>query len=200
MCGGHVFSFIQLPFVFRLDNLLHLHLRFLLIGTYSLHLSPLYLCSSLSLHILKASPLEYLAMLLWWRCINSAFFFWENPYFTIHFNLRLSLSAVNLVTLHSAVRLEHHRVEQNPSWDWGYCLSSGCWGGRVGAEDWSSWAWGLLQYGRWLSSGILVATLLVLSQKLPSSVSPQASLAHFAHTFAGVQGKCLQMKICALAL
>ena len=40
--------------------------------------------------------------------------------------LWLSPSVVNLVTLHSAVRLKHHRVGQNSSWCLGYCFPSGC--------------------------------------------------------------------------
>ena len=40
--------------------------------------------------------------------------------------LWLSSLVVNLVTLHSVVRLKHHRVEQNPSWNCGICSPSGC--------------------------------------------------------------------------
>ena len=42
--------------------------------------------------------------------------------------------------------------------------------------------------------------LSVLSPKLPSPVFPLASLAYSGPTFAGAQGKWLQMKISAMAL
>ena len=40
--------------------------------------------------------------------------------------LWLSPSVVNLVTLHSAMRLKPHRAGQNPSWCWGCCFPSSC--------------------------------------------------------------------------
>ena len=40
--------------------------------------------------------------------------------------LWLTPSVVNLVTLHSAVRLEHHRIGQDPSWNGGCYFHSGC--------------------------------------------------------------------------
>ena len=40
--------------------------------------------------------------------------------------LWLTPTLVNVVTLHSAVRLEHHRAGQNPSWEQGYCVHLGC--------------------------------------------------------------------------
>ena len=49
-------------------------------------------------------------------------------------------------------------------------------------------------------TGIPAATLSAVSPKFPSPVSPQASPVHSASTFAGAQGKWLQVKICALVL
>ena len=40
--------------------------------------------------------------------------------------LWLTPSIVNLLTLHSAVRLKHHRVGQSPTWGPGYCFLLGC--------------------------------------------------------------------------
>ena len=91
---GNVLLSIQLPYVFWLEHLMHFHLG-LLTGTYSLPFFPfvpVFLFLSLFLHLLKAVPLAYLAMLVWWRCIFLALFcfvllcfVWETPYFTFHF-------------------------------------------------------------------------------------------------------------------
>ena len=35
-------------------------------------------------------------------------------------------SVLNLITLQSVVRLKPYRARQDPSWDCGYCFSSGC--------------------------------------------------------------------------
>ena len=72
ICAGHVFLSIQLYCAFWLEHLIHLHLRLLLAGTYSLPLFPWYLCSSLFL--LKAVFLASLAILAWGRCILLACF------------------------------------------------------------------------------------------------------------------------------
>ena len=76
ICVGHAFLAIQLFYVFWLKHLIHLHLRLLLIGTYS---SPIFCTSvplflSLFLPFLKAVPLASLAELVWWRCILLDFF------------------------------------------------------------------------------------------------------------------------------
>ena len=100
----------------------------------------------------------------------------------------LSLSVINLVTLHSAVRFKHHRTGPNPSRGGGYCFLSGCYAQR-----------GVLclcrmvtAYGGWLSIGIQVATLSVLSPRHPSPVSPQVSLLHCAPTpLPGIYCLCL---------
>ena len=42
------------------------------------------------------------------------------------YSLWLTPSVVNLVTLHSAVRLKYHKAWQNPSWCWDYFFPSGC--------------------------------------------------------------------------
>ena len=39
--------------------------------------------------------------------------------------LWLTPSVVTLFTLHSVVRVKHHRVRQNLSWGQGYCFPSG---------------------------------------------------------------------------
>ena len=68
ICVGHVFFSVRLPYVFWPEHLIHLHLRLLLIGSYSL---PLYsLCTFVPFSLmffvclLKAVPLSYLAMLV----------------------------------------------------------------------------------------------------------------------------------------
>ena len=89
ICAGHVFLSIQLPCVFWLEHLLHLHLRLLLTGTFSLSFYPF--CTfvpvslTLFLHLIIAVPLAYLAMLLWWRCIFLAFFCVGNSLFHLPF-------------------------------------------------------------------------------------------------------------------
>ena len=63
---GHVFFTIQLLCVFWLEHLIHLHLRLLLIGTYSLPLFPfvpVFLSLFLFLLLLKVIPLASLAIL-----------------------------------------------------------------------------------------------------------------------------------------
>ena len=49
ICAGHVFLSIQLLYVFWLEHLIYLHLRSLLIGTYSRPFFPLFLSLSLSI-------------------------------------------------------------------------------------------------------------------------------------------------------
>ena len=72
MCRSYLFI-IHLPYVFSLGHLIHLHLRLLLIGTYSLPFYSLCTCVPLSLTLflplLKADPLASLAVLVWWRPI-----------------------------------------------------------------------------------------------------------------------------------
>ena len=90
--GDHVFLSIQLPYVFRLEHLIHLHLRLLLVGTYLLPFFSLYLCSHSPFLHLKAVPLASLEMLIQWRCILLTFFFffvWETHYFAFHFKWEL---------------------------------------------------------------------------------------------------------------
>ena len=79
---GHVFLSIQLFHVLGLEHLIHLRLRLLSIGSYSL---PLFLsgflCLSLFLAFLKAVPLASLAELVWWKCILLDFFCLGNSLF-----------------------------------------------------------------------------------------------------------------------
>ena len=87
ICAGHVFSSIQLPCVFWLDHLIHLHLRLLLIATYSL--SFFRFCFPVSLTVffpfLKADPFASLAQLVWKRCILWGFFCFGNSLFGLPF-------------------------------------------------------------------------------------------------------------------
>ena len=98
--------------------------------------------------------------------------------------LWLTPSVVNVVTLHSAVRLKYHRARAESLLGSGLLFSLRL---LVLIGEWSSWARWLLLYRRWLSTGILVSTLLVLSPKPLNPGSSQVSLSHFAPTFAGVQ-------------
>ena len=91
--------------------------------------------------------------------------------------LWLSPSVVNLVTLYSAVRLKHHRVRAVSLLGVGLLFPLR----HRHSEWWSAWAWWLLPNGGWHSIGFPASTLSVLSPKIPSPVSPQASLAHSAH-------------------
>ena len=83
---GHVFLYIQLFYVFWLEHLIHLHLRLLLIGTYSLPIFWTYvpLCLSLFLPFLIAAPLASLAELVLWRYILLDFFCLGNFYLTFY--------------------------------------------------------------------------------------------------------------------
>ena len=84
ICVGHVLLSTQLPYIFWLELLIHLHLILLLIGIYSLPFYFLPTCVplfiSLFLHLLKAFPLAYLSVLVWWQCILWAFFCLGNSF------------------------------------------------------------------------------------------------------------------------
>ena len=83
MCRSYLFI-IHLPYVFSLGHLIHLHLRLLLIGTYSLPFYSLCTCVPLPLALillLKAVSLPSLSVLVWWRCILSVFFCLGNSLF-----------------------------------------------------------------------------------------------------------------------
>ena len=90
MYMGLFYLSIQLLYVFWLEHLIHLHLRSLLIGTYSLQFYFLCTCVLLSftlfLHLLKTVPFTYLAVLVWWRFILWAFFCLGNSLFFLHFH------------------------------------------------------------------------------------------------------------------
>ena len=83
---GHVFLTIQLFCVFWLGRLIHLRLRLLLVGTYSL--SIFHTCVPLSftvfLSLLTANSLASLAELVWWRYILLDFFCLGNSLFSFH--------------------------------------------------------------------------------------------------------------------
>ena len=101
ICVGHVFLSIQLFYVFWLEHLIHLCLRLLLIGIYSLPI----LCTcvlpsfSLFLPFLKAVPLASLAELVWWRCILVDFFCLGISLFGLLSWLRALLGKVVLVAV-----------------------------------------------------------------------------------------------------
>ena len=90
ICAGHAFLFIQLPYVFWLKHLIHLYLRLLLIGTYSLPFHSLCTCVPLSLTLflplLKAVALHILQCWFGGGVFFQPSFPWETPYFTFHFN------------------------------------------------------------------------------------------------------------------
>ena len=77
--------------------------------------------------------------------------------------LWLSSSAVNLVTLYSAVRLKHHRARAESLLGSGLLFPCRL---LLLRGEWSAWAAWLLQCGGWLSTGILAAALSVLSPSL----------------------------------
>ena len=85
--------------VFWLEHLIHLHLRLLLVGSYSLPIfytyDPLFL--PLFLPFLKAVRLASLAELVWWRCILLDFFCLGNSLFDLLSWLRALLGKVVLV-------------------------------------------------------------------------------------------------------
>ena len=95
---GHVFLSTQVAYFFWLEHLILLHLRLLLIGTYSLPFYSLHTCVPLSLTVflpfVKAVPLAYLAVLVWWRCILLAFFCLRSSLFCLPFQLRALLDRV----------------------------------------------------------------------------------------------------------
>ena len=76
ICVGHNFLSIQLLYVFWLEYLIHLCLRLLLIGTYSMpcFCTCAFLSLILFLPFLKAVPLASLAKLVWCRSILLDFF------------------------------------------------------------------------------------------------------------------------------
>ena len=110
--------------------------------------------------------------------------------------LWLSCLVVYLVTRSQPSGLSTKGPGQRPSWHSSYCLPSGysCSEGRglpkhkgcCHLRDDSALG------SRWLLS--------VFSPRLLSPISPQVPPAHSALTFGRAQGKCLQMKICFLAL
>ena len=87
ICVGHAFLSIQLLYVFWLEHLIHLHLRLLSIGTYSLPFFRTCVPRSLNLFFLflKADPLASLAGLVWRRCIPWGFFCLGNSLFGLLF-------------------------------------------------------------------------------------------------------------------
>ena len=91
ICVGHVFLSIQLLYVVWLGHLIHLHLRLLLIGIYSLPFFHTCVPPSFTffLPVLKASPLASPAELVWSRYILGTSFVWEAPYLAFHFNWEL---------------------------------------------------------------------------------------------------------------
>ena len=99
LCVGHVFLSLQLFYVFWLEHLIHLHLRLLLIGTYSLPFFYTRVPPSLSLFLpfLKAVPLVSLAELVWWRYILLDFFCLLNSLFVLLSWWRALLDKVVLV-------------------------------------------------------------------------------------------------------
>ena len=98
ICVGHVFLSIQLFYVFWLEHLIHLRLRLLSIGSYSLPLFlPVLLCLSLFLPFLKAVPSASLAEMIWWKCIRLDFFCLGNSLFGLLSWLRALLVKVVLV-------------------------------------------------------------------------------------------------------
>ena len=117
------------------------------------------------------------------------------PTFAIYC-LWLSASVAFLVTRTQQSGLSTKGPGQRPSWHSSYCLPSGysCSEGRglpkhkgcCHLRDDSALG------SRWLLS--------VFSPRLLSPISPQVPPAHSALTFGRAQGKCLQMKICFLAL
>ena len=112
--------------------------------------------------------------------------------------LRLTPSIVFVVTLHSEVRLKHHRVGQNP-YLCGAIVSPQTavagWMGKSGVPEQD----GCCHMGDDSAPGFQ-CLLSVLSQELLSPVSPQASLVHCAPPFHKAKGKRLQMKIYVLTL
>ena len=85
---GSCFLILQLPCVFWLEQVIHLHLRLLLIGTYSLPFFSFCTCVPLCLTLylrLRAVPLASLAMLVWWSCILLIFFCLGNSLFCLPF-------------------------------------------------------------------------------------------------------------------
>ena len=89
----------------------------------------------------------------------------------------LTPSVVNLVTLHSAVRLKHHRTRSETLLRLGLFFPLRL---LPLAGEWSAWVCWLLPYGEWLSTRIPASTISVLSPQSVSPVSPQAYLVHTA--------------------
>ena len=111
--------------------------------------------------------------------------------------LLLSPSVVNLDTLHTAVRLKHHRVGAESLLGSRAIVSlqvASAQRGMVCLSMMAAAIWHMTQHQDPSSYS------LYSLPKLPSPVSPLASLVHSAPTFAGALGKWLQMKICVLAL
>ena len=96
---GHVFLSIQLFYVFWLEHLIHLHLRLLLIGIYSLPILCTCVLPSFSLFLpsLTAAPLACLAELVWWMYILLDFFCLGNSLFGLLSWWRAFLGKVVLV-------------------------------------------------------------------------------------------------------
>ena len=89
------------------------------------------------------------------------------------YSLWLSPSVVNLITLHSAVRLKHHRARAQSLLVLGLLFLLRL---LLLAWEWSAWVRWLLMYGRWFITGILAATISVPSPKPPSPVFPLVSV------------------------
>ena len=90
ICVGLVFLSIQLPYVFWLEYLIHLHLRLLLIGTYSSPFYPFCTCVPCSLShsfspFFKSSPFIIYCSAGLRECILSAFFCLGNSLFHLPF-------------------------------------------------------------------------------------------------------------------
>ena len=94
--------------------------------------------------------------------------------------LWLSPLIVNLATLHSSVSLKPHKVGQNHSWVGGIVSppAAAVQRGVLCLSRMAAAIWVMTQYRG-------PATLSVLSPKLPSPVSPQASPCQSALAFAG---------------
>ena len=103
---------------------------------------------------------------------------------------------LHIVTLHSAVRLKHHRAWEDSLLCLVLLFSLRL---LLLGKEWSACTGWLLPYRAWLSTGMLASMLSAFSPKLPSPVFPQTPLAHSASAFARAQGKWLQMKSYVLA-
>ena len=83
----------------------------------------------------------------------------------------LSPSLVNLIALHSAVRLKSQRAGQNPCWGQGYCFPSGCccsYGSGLPEQDDCCY----------MGDDAAPGFLRLLSQFCPQSLCPQSLLRH----------------------